>query len=98
MAKLWTSDDGGVEKTVEAFCFARDVELDAGLVKYDVLGSLAHAKMLHSIGVLDADELASLCAGLVKLERDYRKGQWSIAVEDEDVHTAIESRLVGLVL
>jgi len=93
--KLWSSDasSSGLDPRVEAFCFERDVELDAYLVYYDVVGSLAHASMLKSIGVLDEKELKELSAGLVEQWNSFERGEWSISVSDEDVHTAIEGRL-----
>lgn len=93
--KLWSSEASstGLDPRVEAFCFERDVELDAYLVYYDVIGSLAQAKMLESIGVLDSAELKELSVGLVEQWQSFERGEWSIAVADEDVHTAIEGRL-----
>ena len=93
--KLWSSDAGasGLDPRVEAFCFTRDVELDAELVYYDVIGSLAQAKMLKSIGVLDETELKDLSKGLVEQWESFERGEWEITVADEDVHTAIEGRL-----
>ena len=93
--KLWAASpsSSGLDPRVEAFCFARDVELDAKLVRYDVIGSLAQAHMLESIGVLDNEERRELCAKLVEQLKLYNEGAWSIAVADEDVHTAIEGRL-----
>jgi argininosuccinate lyase len=93
--KLWASSPSasGLDPRVEAFCFARDVELDANLVYYDVIGSLAQAKMLESIGVIHSGELKELCAGLVEQWHSFERGEWTIEVADEDVHTAIEGRL-----
>ena len=52
--KIW--DKGfSVNEQVEAFTVGRDRELDLFLAKYDVLGSLAHTRMLQSIGLLTAD-------------------------------------------
>lgn len=93
--KLWQGSPSasGLDPRVEAFCFKRDVELDADLVYYDVLGSLAQAKMLLSIGVLNEDEWTELSEKLIEQWASYQRGEWSIGVEDEDVHTAIEGRL-----
>lgn len=95
MAKLWTSDggDGTLDPVLEAFCFADDVVLDQKLVYYDVLGSLAHARMLKSIGVLDGKEEKELLKMLHSLYQNHEKGEWAIETSDEDVHTAIENRL-----
>lgn len=93
--KLWAASPSasGLDPRVEAFCFKRDVELDANLVYHDVVGSLAQARMLKSIGVLDGAECQELCQKLVQQYETFKKGEWEITVEDEDVHTAIEGRL-----
>jgi argininosuccinate lyase len=93
--KLWAASQtsSALDPRVEAFCFTRDVELDAHLVRYDVIGSLAQAHMLESIGVLNNDERQELCQKLVEQLKTYEAGEWTIEVADEDVHTAIEGRL-----
>lgn len=95
--KLWQGQtgDSGLDPRVEAFCFTRDVELDAQLVYHDVIGSLAQARMLKSIGILDSDELKVLCEGLVEQWNAFHRGEWTITVAEEDVHTAIEGRLTA---
>lgn len=100
MAKLWAADGGDVHRLVEDYCFAGDVVLDAALVRYDILGSLAHAEMLRKIGVLSAAELSALQTGLRRVLGSYERGRWRIEARDEDVHTAVETRLskVGLKL
>ena len=74
--KLWSSDVGssGLDPRVEAFCFKRDVELDADLVYYDVVGSLAQAVMLESIGVLNSEECKELSARLIEQWKTFEKG------------------------
>ena len=59
MAKLW---DKGYElnKTVEQFTVGDDYQLDMELVRWDCVGSIAHAKMLSTIGVLTDAEFASI--------------------------------------
>ena len=93
--KLWASSPSasGLDPRVEAFCFKRDVELDANLVYHDVVGSLAQARMLRSIGVLDQAECKELCGSLIEQWESFQRSEWNITVEDEDVHTAIEGRL-----
>jgi len=94
MAKLWSdSKSFQLNKTVEAFCFAQDVVLDRKLVYYDILGSIAHATMLGKIGILSAEELEELHGELRNLWREYQTGKWEIETADEDVHTAVETRL-----
>ncbi|MFH1607397.1 MAG: argininosuccinate lyase [Nanoarchaeota archaeon] len=88
MKKLW--DQGyDVNKEVEKFTVGNDYIIDQKLVKYDLFASIAHAKMLHEIGVLSKKELNVAVKGLKKLLVDGVK----ITVEDEDCHTAIEKAL-----
>ena len=67
--------------------------LDARLVAYDVRGSIAHAEMLADQGLIGAEDLEAIRDGLNALRESFDAGEWSISLEDEDVHTALESRL-----
>ena len=54
--KLW--DKGfSTDKKIDIFTVGNDRELDLILAKYDVIGSLAHAKMFHKIGLLTKEEI-----------------------------------------
>lgn len=92
MAKLWhkTYD---LDETIQRFTVGEDVELDLGLAEFDVLGSIAHARMLAAIGVLSEDELKRLQAELVKILALIERGEFGISAEQEDVHTAVEEML-----
>ena len=56
MSKLWQKDTK-TEGSVEKFTVGNDRELDNQLAAFDVLGSLAHTRMLESIGLLDKNDL-----------------------------------------
>ncbi|MEZ6197907.1 MAG: lyase family protein [Planctomycetota bacterium] len=90
--RLWDKGES-VDDRVLAFCVGDDHLLDARLVPHDVRASIAHATMLHERGFLTADELDALRATLTALEAEHFRGEWAIAMEEEDVHTALESRL-----
>ena len=93
MAKLW--DKGySLDDVVEQFTVWDDPELDQRLVRWDCAGSMAHARMLASIGVLTADEAAQLQAELSAIVAAAAKGEFTVQREHEDVHTAVENRLV----
>ena len=66
MSTLWSK---GTQATdlVEDFTVGNDRILDMRLAKYDVQGSMAHIKMLESIGLLTADELKTLTEGLQQI-------------------------------
>ena len=95
MGKLW---DKGVEldELVEEFTVGRDYILDSRLIAADVMGSLAHAVMLESAGLLSAGQLGALREGLLRILDEHEAGDFVIARSDEDGHTAIENRLAEL--
>lgn len=96
MSKLWSK---GIEINglIEKFTVGNDYILDSRLVKADVLGSVAHAKMLAAVGLIEAKQLKSIQFGLKTILLKQQRGEFDISISDEDVHTAIENRLVKLV-
>jgi len=87
--KLW--DKGfSTDKKIDVFTVGDDRKLDLVLAKYDVLGNLAQAKMLHKIGLLSADELAALETELAKILKTIKEGTFKIEDTFEDVHSKIE--------
>ena len=70
------------------------VHFDWRLAPYDIAGSRAHARVLHRAGLLTADELERMTAGLDRLEADVASGEFTGTVADEDVHTALERGLL----
>ncbi|MCB0396670.1 MAG: argininosuccinate lyase [Flavobacteriales bacterium] len=92
MAKIW--DKGtDVNQRVDRFTVGRDRELDMELAPYDVLGSLAHIRMLVKIGLLETGEWKALNAALIDIYRDIEKGNFKIGEGVEDVHSQVESLL-----
>ena len=92
MTRLW--DKGlPLDERVLRYTAGEDHVLDARLVPYDVRGSIAHAAMLAETGLISADDCSAIEAGLSALAASFADGDWSISLEDEDVHTALESRL-----
>ena len=67
---------------------------DWRLARYDIAGSRAHARVLHAAGLLTEAELAGMLAGLSELDADVASGAFTAAVDDEDVHTALERGLL----
>jgi len=90
--KLW--DKGTtINQLIETFTIGRDTEMDLFLAKYDVLGSLAHIKMLESIGLLTTSELDSLTSGLQAIYHEITDGNFIIEAGSEDVHSQVELML-----
>lgn len=92
MATLWNK---GTKATnaVEDFTVGNDRILDMRLAKYDVIGSKAHIRMLQSIGLLTAEELALLTGGLDEIYRNIESGQFALEEDVEDIHSQIELNL-----
>lgn len=87
--KLW-SKGTEPDALIEQFTVGQDRELDMRLAAYDVMGSKAHIKMLQSIGLLTADELATLTAGLDEIAAMIERGEFAIEPDIEDVHSEVE--------
>jgi len=90
--KLWQKNHTLNEK-IEKFTVGNDFLLDKNLVKYDVLGSLAHALMLNKINIINKNELEKLKKVLLEILELNNKNEFEIKQEDEDIHTAIENYL-----
>ena len=96
MSRLWEKGLP-LDERVLRYTAGEDHQLDARLVNYDVRGSVAHAEMLADQGLLSKEDCAAICNGLQKLAEDFAAGEWQISLEDEDVHTALETRLTDLI-
>jgi len=92
MSRLWEKGLP-LDERVLRYTAGEDHLLDARLVSYDVRGSIAHAEMLAAQELISHDDCHAICDGLRALEKSFEDGDWSISLEDEDVHTALESRL-----
>ena len=92
--KLW---DKGFEpdKMIEEFTVGNDRQLDLRLARYDVEGSMAHIRMLESIGLLQADELEKLLAALSDIRDAIDRGEFTIEEGVEGVHSQVEVMLTA---
>ncbi len=93
MKKLWTKDGNKTDKLVDKYCFNEGALFDNDLIVYDLYGSIAHAKMLKKIGILNKNEFNKLKKILIEIISLYKNGNFAITQEDEDVHTKIENYL-----
>ena len=87
--KLWEKSTQ-VNAKIEAFTVGRDREMDVFLAKYDVLGSMAHIRMLESVGLLQAEELKLLLEELKNIYQSVENDQFTIEEGVEDVHSQVE--------
>jgi len=94
--RLWDKGEA-LDPEVLAYTVGDDHVLDVELVEEDCWGSLAHSAMLAEQGLLEADDRSAIARGLGEVLRLHRAGEFRIAPEEEDVHTAVEGRLVALI-
>lgn len=90
--KLW-SKGFEPDKLIEEFTVGNDRELDLRLARYDVIGSMAHIKMLESIGLLKNEELTVLLDALGDILKVIEAGDFTIEPGVEDIHSQIEFML-----
>ncbi len=90
--KLW---GGRFTESTDAFveAFTASIGFDHRLYPYDIAGSIAHARMLAHVGVLSADECATIVEGLEAIRAEIDAGDFDWSVGLEDVHMNIEARL-----
>lgn len=93
MTKLWQKEGISVSEKIEKFTVGKDRELDLQLALYDIQGNLAHAQMLHSIGLLTAEELQLLKNELKNIYTIVQRGEFIIEEGVEDVHSQVELML-----
>jgi argininosuccinate lyase len=94
--RMW---GGRFNEPTDAFveAFTASVEFDQRLALVDIQGSLAHAKMLHKIGILDNDEHEAVESGMAQIREEVSSGNFDWSVSLEDVHMNIEARLTELI-
>lgn len=87
--KLW--DKGyDIDRFAETFTIGKDKELDVLLARADVLGNMAHLKMLHKIGLMSGEDLQKLQEALKGIWTEVGKGNFRIEAGMEDIHSQIE--------
>ena len=90
--KLWQKDKTALAE-VEKFTVGNDRELDLYLAPFDVLGSLAHTKMLESVGLLSKEELTKIEIELKNIYQQIKKDGFSLNEGVEDIHSQVELML-----
>ncbi|MFD2574413.1 argininosuccinate lyase [Spirosoma soli] len=91
--KLWQKEGVSTSDRIERFTVGRDREMDLYLAPFDVLGNLAHAQMLETIGLLTNDELTALETELKTIYQQILAGEFIIEEGVEDVHSQVELML-----
>ena len=84
----------GLHPFIEAF--NASIGFDLTLLQEDLDGSIAHARMLGTCGVISDEEAELLVQGLETVRKEAEEGLFNPGLEDEDVHFAVERRLIAL--
>jgi len=84
----------GLHPAIERF--NASIGFDITLLQEDLDGSIAHARMLAQCGVISDAEADQLCGGLEEIRGEASEGRFQPGLEDEDVHFAVERRLIAL--
>ncbi len=90
--KIWQKNID-VDSLVESFTVGNDRAMDMHLAAADVLGSLAHTRMLNSIGLMTDEDLALVQDELKRIYYEILEGNFEIADSVEDVHSQVEMML-----
>ena len=77
--------------------FNASIGFDINLLDCDLIGSIAHAKMLAKVGLLSETERDQIVSGLETIRSEYREGKFNPGIDEEDVHFAVEHRLIELI-
>lgn len=77
--------------------FTASIQFDKRMYRQDIQGSVAHAKMLHKVGILDKQELKDIIDGLEKVQSDIEAGKMNWSIKQEDIHMNIEAKLTELI-
>jgi argininosuccinate lyase len=95
-SKLW---GGRFEKSTSSLVeeFTQSLDYDRYLYAHDIAGSVAHAGMLASRGVLTSEEARKIISGLKQVKKEIETGEFTWSTELEDVHMNIEKRLTEII-
>lgn len=87
---------GRFTQPTDAFveAFTASIDFDQRLYRYDIQGSVAHARMLARQGIITAGEAQTIISGLESILTDIEKGDFEFSVSLEDIHMNIEARLI----
>ena len=93
---VWDRGDP-IDAQMMRFTIGDDWRMDQRLVQVDIRGSLAHAAGLAKAELLSDEDHDAIRSGLERLLESHRAGEWDVEPGDEDVHSAVERRLIELV-
>ena len=91
---LWSGrfESGMDDSTLQ---FTSSLDVDSRLAFYDVMGSLAHVKMLKACGILPAEDVDKIVEGLKVILAEVKEGRFDLDYALEDIHTNVEFTLTS---
>tara|TARA_Y100001968_G_scaffold298019_1_gene307586 strand:- start:488 stop:1867 length:1380 start_codon:yes stop_codon:yes gene_type:complete len=96
LKKKWSQRfDEGLNPFIEKF--NASISFDIELFQEDLDGSIAHTKMLAKTSVITSEEAKKIELGLEQIRSEFLKGIFKPTIEDEDVHFAVEKRLIRII-
>ncbi|MER3453113.1 MAG: argininosuccinate lyase, partial [Acidimicrobiia bacterium] len=93
---LWQGRFGDEAPSEELLAFTVSLPFDRVLAADDVAGSRAHVRGLGRAGILSREEVSILLAALGRVEEELAEGTFRFLPSDEDIHTAVERRVVEI--
>ncbi len=92
-SKPWSGRfNKGTDKLVEEF--NSSISFDKRLFRHDIMGSIAHARMLARVKIITKREAERIVGGLKSIEREIASNRFTLTPDMEDIHMAIERRLI----
>ncbi|HEY2664157.1 MAG TPA: argininosuccinate lyase [Candidatus Binataceae bacterium] len=86
----------GSRRLPEVEAFTASLPFDRRLYRHDIMGSIAHARMLAKVRLISSADARRIVSGLTRIEREIDAGRFRFENSDEDIHLAIERRLTAL--
>jgi len=90
---------GRFTESTDAFVeeFTASIQFDHRMYRQDIQGSIAHARMLYKVGILNAKEEDAIIKGLQHIQQEIENGEMHWSIKQEDIHMNIESRLTQMI-
>ncbi len=94
MAKMWTGVTDGVTDSI-ADDFNSSIHFDSRMYAHDIKGSMAHAMMLGTCGIITVNEADQIISGLEGILNDIQSGKLQFDMTAEDIHMFVEAELTA---
>jgi argininosuccinate lyase len=96
MSKMWSGRFSGESSTLLEK-FNASIPFDQKLYREDIAGSIAHATMLGSVGILQSEEVDLIIEALEAVKEEIDNGRFEFKISDEDIHMAVEKKITEMI-